>query len=105
MKSYPGLHIAFSIEQERGSREPGDEYRYRIVRDGMLIARYWHDHRGDEHGIEFVTGFNESWPVGRMIDFIEGGGPQPLRLSNKALAYIEEKAILPAQTEGGLRRR
>ncbi len=64
-------------------------YRYRIYKDGRLIAHYWHDFRGDDHGIEFIDGTKEQWPVGRMTEFIEGGGPEPLTLSNRAVAYLD----------------
>ena len=48
-------------------------------------------HRGDEHGIEFTDGRSEGWPVGRMIEFIEGGGSEPLRLSERAQAYLKKR--------------
>ena len=63
----------------------------RIYKDDRLIANYWHDYRGDEHGIEFLNGKKESWPVGRMIDFLERGGPKPLILSAKAMVYLNEQ--------------
>ncbi|MBS0309161.1 MAG: hypothetical protein JSS58_09335 [Proteobacteria bacterium] len=66
-------------------------YKYRILENGRLIAHYWHDYRGDEHGIDFLNGTSELWPVGRMIEFVEGGGPEPLTLSEKAVAYLNSK--------------
>lgn len=83
--------MGFSVEHEKSSRESFGDYRYRIYDDDNLIAYYWHDYRGDEHGIEFVDGTKESWPVGRMVDFLEGGGPKPLMLSAGAEAYLMEK--------------
>jgi hypothetical protein len=55
------------------------------------VARYWHDYRGDDHGIEFSNGESESCPIGRMIEFVDGGGPKPLTLSAKAIAYLNVK--------------
>ncbi len=83
--------MTFRIEQDSTERESFGNYDYRIYRGDKLIARYWHDYRGDEHGIDFVSGESEGWPVGRMIDFIEGGGPQPLVLSQAAVAYLRNK--------------
>jgi hypothetical protein len=83
--------MGFRIEQTVSNRESLEEYRYRIYEDGRLIASYWHDHRGDEHGIEFVDGTSELFPVGRMIEFVEGGGPKPLALSERAVAYLRKK--------------
>ena len=81
--------MSYRIEQD--TRESLGEYTYRIYDGDRLIARYWHDHRGDEHGIEFQNGTRDDWPVGRMVDFIEGGGPQPPTLSAKAIAYLDSK--------------
>ena len=83
--------MSFTIEQTKEKRENFGNYTYRIYEDGRLIAHYWHDYRGDEHGIEFVGGAKESWPVGRLTDFIEGGGPQPLILSERAVDYLKQK--------------
>lgn len=83
--------MTFRIERDDAPRESFGEYRYLIYRGGTLIARYWHDYRGDEHGLEFLNGKIDMWPVGRMIDFLEGGGPQPIMLSKRAEAFIKER--------------
>ena len=84
--------MAYSIEQDDSSaRASFGEYTYRIYKDGQLVARYWHDYRGDDHEITFISGTKERCPVGRMVDFIEGGGPQPLVLSARAVAYLESR--------------
>ncbi|WP_260393120.1 hypothetical protein [Ralstonia sp. SET104] len=85
--------MSFRIELDVSVRESFGDYRYHIYDGDRLIARYWHDYRGDEHGIEFVDGLRESWPVGRMVDFIEGGGPTPLVLSARALVYLAAKQV------------
>lgn len=54
----------------------------------MLVASYWHDFRGDEHGIKFIGGRSEDWPVGQVVDFLQGSGPEPLRLTEKAIEYL-----------------
>lgn len=83
--------MAYRIEQEHIEREPFGEYRYCIYLESDLVAKYWHDYRGDEHGIEFTEGRSEGWPVGRMVDFAECGGPVPLALSSRAQSYLREK--------------
>jgi len=82
--------MAYSIEQDR-ARDPFGNYRYRIYKDGVLVANYWHDYRGDEHGIEFVGGSVQHSPMGRITDFIAGGGPKPLELSERGVAYMEQQ--------------
>ena len=82
--------MTYRVEQDNSPRESFGDYRYRIYRDEKLVAEYWHDYRGDEHGIEFVDGRSESWPVGRMVDFLKGGGPDPTTLSPQAEAYIQK---------------
>lgn len=86
--------MSFKIEQVDSTREPFGNYTYKIYENGHLIAHYWHDYRGDEHGIEFVDGVNELWPVSRMTDFIDGGGQNPLTLSERAVAYLNQKRPL-----------
>ena len=81
--------MTYKIEAILAIRESFDEYRYGIYEEGRLIARYWHDYRGDDHGIEFISGVSESWPVGRMTEFVDGGGPKPLVLTERAVAYIK----------------
>ena len=84
--------MSYRIEQDDSTKRGSfAAYTYRIYDGARLIARYWHDHRGDEHGIEFVDGRSEGSPVGRMIEFIEGGGPEPLRLSERAVAYLKAR--------------
>jgi hypothetical protein len=85
--------MTYRVEQVDTKRASFGKYRYRIYKNGRLIASYWHDYRGDEHGIEFVNGTQEVGPVGRMTDFLEGGGPNPLLLSKRAVAYIEQKLL------------
>lgn len=83
--------MTYRLEQDDSPRESFGHYRFRIYQGDRLVARYWHDYRGDEHGIEFIGGAKESWPVGRMIDFLEGGGPQPRALTAAAVRYLEQK--------------
>lgn len=82
--------MAYTVEQD-SARDSSGNYRYRIYMDGTLVARYWHDFRGEEHGIEWAGGENDPWPVGRMTDFLEGGGPEPLTLSERAVAYMDQR--------------
>ena len=83
--------MSFIIERISGDRDSFGNYKYRILENGRLIAHYWHDYRGNEHGIDFINRTNELWPVGRMIEFVEGGGTEPLTLSEKAVAYLNGK--------------
>jgi len=83
--------MTYRIEHAKSERDSFGNYRYCIFEDDHLIAFYWHDYRGDEHGIEFLHGATDDSPVGRMTDFIEGGGPQPLVLSPRAVSYLKTK--------------
>ena len=90
----PGFRREFRVQHDDLPRAGFDNYRYRIYQGQRVVARYWHDYRGDEHGIEFMDGRKDSWPVGRMIEFLEGGGPQALRLSQRAIEYLSAKVDL-----------
>ena len=82
--------MCFRIEQDISPRAPFAAYRYRIYENDRLIARYWHDHKGDDHGITFVGRSRMDVPEGTMIEFITGGGPdEPLQLTAKAVAYLK----------------
>lgn len=85
--------MTFRIEPDKSSREGFDDYRYCIYDDGVLIAHYWHDFRGDDHGIEFVDGTGDTLPSYRMVEFLEGGGPKPLTLSARALEYLASRRV------------
>jgi hypothetical protein len=83
--------MSFEIKHADSKREPFGEYRYDIYEGGRMVAHYWHDYRGDGHGIEFLDGTTEACPVGLMVEFITGGGPQRLGLSERAVAYLSGK--------------
>lgn len=88
----PKRVVNYIIQQvTAATRGQFGEHKYRIYKDGHLVAMYWHDHHGDDHGIEFTDGTKYEWPVGRVTDFLEGGGPQSLALSDGAIAYLEAK--------------
>ena len=83
--------MAYRVERDSAPRASFAAYRYRIFRDNVLVAYFWHDYRGDESGIDFVGGASESDPVRYPARFLEGGGPAPLGLSKHAVTYLEGK--------------
>lgn len=85
--------MRFSVRQIPRDGKPFGEYEYEIFDGTQVVARYWHDFRGDEHGIEFADGRAEEWPVGRMVDFLTGGGLSPLMLTAAAIAYLERRVV------------
>ena len=89
--------MAYRIEQDDASNRPrAGPYTYRIYDGDRLIAQYWHDFRGDEHGIDLFDGkADELCSATRMTDIIEGGGGRPLRLTDKAIAYISARQPRP----------
>lgn len=87
----PPQEPEFTVRQVARSSGPAANYNYEICCGQVCVARYWHDFRGDYHGIVFLDGSSDDWPVGTMTQFLEGGGPQPLRLSPAAVAYLKSK--------------
>jgi hypothetical protein len=79
--------MRYRIEQT-DARLPSGDYRYRIWKGSRLIAHYWHDYRGDEHGVELLDGASTPVPGG-VGEFLEGGGPSPLTLSERAMAFLD----------------
>ena len=84
------LPMTCRIEHDPAPREPFGDYRYRIYRDGILVARYWHDYRSDEHAIAFVDRPHLVHSVGRMVDVLDSGKDGRLQLNAQAQAWIEE---------------
>ncbi len=92
--------MKFRVEHRQRSAESFSAHYYDIYCDDRLIAEYWHDYRGDDHGIRFLgrersypfRSSEEDYPLfGRAKDFLEGGGPEPLTLSKRAIAYLEKE--------------
>jgi hypothetical protein len=81
--------VAYTIEQDDSRHDRFREYTYRIYKDGRPVALYWHDYRG--HGVRFVNGASDLSFTGCMVDFIEGGGPEPLTLTQRAMKYLDQK--------------
>ena len=69
-----------------GREEAGafSNYLYRVLAGDRCVAELSHTYRGDEHFIRKPGG--EWCPSDRLI---EGGGPQPLRLSKAGIKAVE----------------
>jgi len=80
--------MTYRIEYIKREQNFGDYHR-KIFKDNILIATYWHDFRGDEYEITFIHSGKKVQPSFRMIDFIKGGGPEPLELSEVGIEFIE----------------
>ncbi len=84
--------MTYRIEKDdAATRVSAGTHTYRIFDGHHLVATYWHNHCGDDHGIEFIDGPTERAPLGPMIEFLEGGGPEPVRLSDRAQAYLKAR--------------
>ena len=92
--------VAYRIEHAGRDPKPFSDYKFRIFSGDRMIARWSHDYRGDEHFIEFLDGSTESYPVGQVIDFVKGGGPKPLVLTARGVAYLDQKLGTGAADEG-----
>ena len=84
----PNDHARLTV---RHAAVPKDSYRYvfEILDGGRLVARFSHDHRGDDYWVEFPLGTTERAPLGgNSLTFLQGGGREPLRLTPEAVAYL-----------------
>ncbi|MAG92775.1 MAG: hypothetical protein CMJ48_03370 [Planctomycetaceae bacterium] len=84
----------FTIQRATRQRKSFGIYEYEILKGSSIIAQYWHDYRGDEHGIKLADGTTEDWPVGCMTDFLHGGGPEPVTLSPAAIEWLTQRVAL-----------
>ena len=82
--------MTYSVEQIKESRPDLSPYRYRIFKGGKEFAIYWHNFRGECEGVTVLsTGREEDPPFGMCSEFLTGGGPLPLGLSDKAKKYLD----------------
>jgi hypothetical protein len=81
----------YSVRHKDDEREDFGPYRYDVLHGKQIVATYSHDYRGDDHWIEFADGSTQEWPVGRRTDFLKGGGPQRLRLSDAAIVFLKKQ--------------
>lgn len=80
--------MTFSIAKDPQERDSFGNYEYRILKDDLFFAVYWHDFRGDDSGLKLATGQEFGWPLDNVSNFLEGGGLQPVILSKKAQYYL-----------------
>ena len=92
--------MSYRIEHAGRDTKPFSDYKFRILNGDQLVARWSHDYRGDEHFIAFLDGSTESYPVGTVMDFVQGGGPRPLVLTARGVAYLDQKLSKGAAGEG-----
>ena len=82
--------MVFRIEQDdRDGNEGLGPSIYCIYSGNQLIARFWHDCRGDDHGIDLLTGTKRDWPFRELSGFIAGGGPEPLEITVRGVSYLQ----------------
>jgi hypothetical protein len=82
--------MKYTVEQLTEPRESFGSYRYKIFKGGEEFAIFWHNYRGEcEKIMVFSTGHEEDPPFGMCSDFLTGGGPLPLGLSQGAIKYLE----------------
>lgn len=86
--------LKLSVHQVVREREPFGDYEYEILREGRRVARFFHDYRGDGCWVVFPDGRGEQVSAG-VPNFLQGGGGQPLRLTDAALRFLE--ARLPSE--------
>lgn len=63
--------MTYRIEHAKPHGTQAGAYWYDIYQDDRLIARFWHDLRGDENGIEFIDGSRHPSPIPAVVDFLE----------------------------------
>lgn len=83
----------FSIVQPPDPRDSFGAYWYEVYRNDHLVAHVWHDYRGSESGIRFVDKRKSTWPFINVVEFLTGGGSQPLALTEAAEQYFFDEFL------------
>ena len=79
----------YVVEQMPSSRQAFASYGYTISINGVVIACFWHDFRGEFERIDLIdSGRSEYPPFANCTDFLTGGGPMPLGLTQAAIDYL-----------------
>ncbi|MGN6525747.1 MAG: hypothetical protein ACTHL8_05110 [Burkholderiaceae bacterium] len=83
--------MAWTVEHSGEPRASFGHWVYIVRRDGEAVARYRHDYRGEPVDMRFLDGrLVPPPPAGTVIQpVLEGGGPEPLRLSAVAVGWLE----------------
>lgn len=82
--------MAYNVEQIQENRKGFSSYRYRIFRGNTEFAIFSHDYRGECEYIKVLSsGRLEALPFGFSHEFLTGGGPLPLGLSEAAKRYLD----------------
>lgn len=82
--------MTYTVEQIEEPRPAFSSYRYRIFRRGTEFAIFSHDYRGECEFIRVLSsGRLEILPFGFSSEFLTGGGPLPLGLSEDAVRYLD----------------
>ncbi|HWA25110.1 MAG TPA: hypothetical protein VG734_05495 [Lacunisphaera sp.] len=86
--------MSYIVQQIEESRVSFGSYRYRILKDGIEIAVFSHDYRGECEGLLLSsTGRMEAIPFGMCSEFLTGGGAQPTGLSDAATSYLDSISV------------
>ena len=82
--------MSYVVQRIEEPRISFGSYRYQILKDGIEIAIFSHDYRGECEGLLLsATGRMEAIPFGLCSEFLTGGGPQPNGLSEAAASYLD----------------
>ncbi len=82
--------MSFTIEQTKERRASFRNCTCRISEAGRFIAHCPHADRGDGNGIESANGSKDLFPLGQRVEFIQGGGPEPLTLSRRVVDCLKQ---------------
>ena len=69
--------------------KPFSNYEFDVLEGERVVARYWFDFRGDDHGVVFNDGRAVTVPVGG-IDFVTGG-PEEFVFTPSAIVWLEKE--------------
>ena len=83
----------YIIKQISKDSESFGNYNYDIYLGTKLVAKYWHDFRGNDHGL-YLPNVQKQYSLPcRMTEFMSGGGPNPLVLTDWAMQFLEKIII------------
>ncbi len=82
--------MKYTVQLIATPRKGFDPYGYLISHEGVDVARFWHNYRGECEQLTLIaSGHTEDPPFGMCSAFIAGGGPEPHALTDAAATYLD----------------
>lgn len=86
--------MTYQIHFIKSGRKGMGQYKYQILKDRIPIATYAYDMRDNQQWVTMEDSATETWSLS-VNQFLQGGGKDPLELTDFATDYLNDKLSGP----------